>query len=267
MLYEYRDIYMNHARLYDGWNTKSKNDLCYEYCSEDKNIDRELCLSAIIYRFWSLPMKAYYTQQQIIATENDCYNWLITSVLAVLNSRPWENKKSTLYNDENAPEKAINVCFSNEKINFFVSCQRERRKLNYTSLSLEGIQEGCSDSFFTKGKSIDVVRKVSLKELVLKYFKRDQYIVSFIMDSIMNMNFIKTDNYGIRFDLVALKKHLRTLPEKYCIEFSKEYSIDLEEVKKAANDIRSLKYDKLNCLVKRTLDTFSRDKELLEILC
>lgn len=267
MLKEYRKIYKDRAILYDGWQTKGKSELVKEYLETNN----DYCLCAIFYRFWSLPTNAYYSQKKKIATENDCYNWLVNSIMYTLSHKAWEDKNTSIYEDPLGPEKSIIINFNSEKINFFVSCKRQKRILNYNSLSLDELEENSSDSYFSRAKEKNVVSKSFYKDKISSLFNNKEYLASFILDSIINFNFIISFNENgirkVKFDYSRLKKHLRRLNEEYCNFFSNYYDIDNKEVEQAIKFVSNLSYSKMERDMKNIFLGMSKDKELLDILC
>ena len=270
MLREYKELYKKRACLYEGWNTKGKSELVLEYLDPKKK-DKESCLSAVFYRFWNLPYSTYFSQRKIIASENDCYDMLVTAIMYVLNNRPWEREDSSLYQDLKGPEKAIAIRYKSEKINFFVSCQRQKRTLNYNSLSLEALQENTSDSYFTPYYDKDTINNDYYKQKILNLFNEKDYFAAIVLDSIINFNFITSkENKGItqnQFNYTKLKQHLQSLDDFYIDFFIYNYGVDKEEITEAVNDIKNLNYNNLTRKLNRLFLMMRNDKELMQTLC
>ena len=272
MLYEYKQYYKESASQYPGWSKKNKNELCFEYAHLSPGVDKDSCLSAIIYRFWYLPHSAYYSQATKIATEQDCYTWLITSILFVLKTQPWEDTNSSLYKAYTGPERAICKKFDNEKINFFVAAKRQKRYLNYSSISLNELEEGDhSDSYFTPTKDRNVVTKCYLDDMIISLFNKNDFVAAFAIDSILYSNFIdsevENEKRVAKFNYKRLKHHLHYLDTNYCRYFSKRYNLNYDDVLYACNEITTLSTTRLSNKLTNLFRKMSQDTSLLEVLC
>lgn len=271
MLTEYKNLYKENARRYPGWNTATRSELCYDYVKlvkEGKDGQAQDCLSAILYRFWNLASHAYYAQEKVIATENDCYNWLVESVMFCLKSKSWEDPDSTIYKDPNGPEKAINVCFTNEKINFFVGAKRQKRVANYDSFSLEALQEDASDSYYMPVYDEDVVSSSFFYKMIKDYYNKKDYLPAFILDSVLELDFfdrsVENNMPCYQFSRRKLKHHLREMDETYCKYFAQRYNLNSDDVLKASKYVTNLSYDRMTRGVNNFFKSLERNKTFME---
>jgi hypothetical protein len=94
----------------EDWRSVDRNYLCFK-CCEYENKDDTLFnayLSAIIVRYWHLIKSNLFRGKGAYSCQ-DCYNWLIDSILGTLKTKSWLNPDSSLFNDPLAPDKSINV--------------------------------------------------------------------------------------------------------------------------------------------------------------
>lgn len=272
MLTEYKNIYKKKALDYPEGKKLEKSELCFRYCDlvDNNSPYADACLSEIIYRFFNLPMNAYYSQEKIIATEEDCYNWLITSITYCLKTRAWNDQSSTIYNDPNGPEKSINTCFRDERMNFFVAAKREKRSLNYNSLSLDILQEDASDAYYMPVYDDDVIVNSVFYDTIRKYYLKKDYLPAFTIDAIADYDFFdRTEEEGKivrQFNKKKLKKHLRNIDDRYCKIFAKKYNLDYSDVLDSSKYITSLTYDRMDRRVNNLFKLLSRDQNLIEEL-
>lgn len=253
MLDEYRSLYKTAADSIPEWGQMTRSELCFAYAASNDDYERQCYIGAIMCKFWSMMTKSYYKQQVRIANEGDCYNWLVTAVLYVLEYKPWEDAKSSLYNDPLAPEKAINTCFKNEMLNFFVAANRHKRKLSYSSYSLDSVVEDSAgnehlmevaDEETTPIDEID--SKLSWSLVVQRYFKAKDYFSAFTIDAFLRLNFNLTKS-GIEDSAIRkqLSKHLSEISDAYCENFAKTYALDVNAVLRSRKYVCDLSMNKL----------------------
>jgi len=231
---EAKQTYTDVADLYPGWKDKSRSELCREYVElKDKNDPAsEYCLSAIICKFWNLMSHNYYNQQVKIATPEDCHAWVIDSILFVLKQHVWTDPNSTLYNDPDAPEKAINVCVTNEKINFFVAQKRHKRVLNTTSYSLDALLEESSDDYYLPCSDNYHFLERSFDKYILDAFIRRDYVEAFSLYILLkNQKLVeKKIEDNIKYDRINYSKLkqclMESLNDKFAQEFAKHFKLN-----------------------------------------
>lgn len=264
MLDEIKNNYYEHANLLPDWKKLSGNDLCFKYIecknNNDKNLDNYL--SAIIYKFWSLAVKAYHSQGLKLATPEDCYSWLIDSIQYVLEHHVWTDPNHKLYNDPKAPEKAINVVFNSTKINFFVSLTRQKRKIDATSLSLDDLSEEKSEAYFLPVFDKYNLLENKLTDMVTSLYNSYEYFDSVCLDIIINEGLVEggDDRYK------KLRQRLKALDDNYAMLFSTLYGIDIKDVQKSISYIRSLSTDEMQTKIIRLIFKLRHDKEILSIV-
>lgn len=275
MLDEIKEAYYNNADILKDWKKMSGNDLCFLYLKykEENNPLLDNCLSAIIYKFWSIAVKAYHSQGIKIAYPEDCYNWLVDSIMYVLENHVWTDPDHSLYNDKKAPEKAINVVFTSTKINYFVAQTRQKRKIDATSISLDGISEEASDAYFIP---VTDDYKLIETELVVSFYNKQKYFDSICLDLILNEGLLvdSDDEYTEDLDNMKdcdvkyrkLKKRLKSLDDDYSELFSTTYGLNYDDVKKSVDYVKNLKSSDLNMRLDRFVNELKHNEKFIGVL-
>ena len=267
MLDEIKESYYNNADILKDWKKMSGNDLCIKYVELKENNDplSENYLSAIIYKFWNVATKFYYSQGIKLATPEDCYNWLIDSIQYVLEHHVWTDQNHKLYKDPKAPEKAINVVFNSTKINFFVANTRQKRKIDATSISLDGISEETSDAYFLPVYDNYDLNSEEFKKIIVSYYNNYEYFSSICLDLIINEDVVdKSEDINVKYK--KLKWRLKTLDDNYAELFSSTYGLDYGDVKRTIEYISNLDYSSIEIKLNRLINTLKHSNNLLDIL-
>ena len=269
MLDDLKNIYYQKADVLDSsWKKLSGNELCFKYieCLNTQSLENlDNYLSAIIYKFWSVAVKAYYSQGLKLAAPEDCYNWLIDSILYVLKHHVWTDPTHNLFNDPRAPEKAINVVFTSTKINYFVSLTRQKRKVDTQSLSLETISEEKADSYFLPVYDNYNFLELNLIKLIKKLYKSNEYFSSICLDLVLNENLIDRSNNQV-LQYKKLKKRLRSLDDNYAKFFSALYDVPYDSLLRSVQYISNLSNIELDVKISRFFNELQHNKELISIL-
>jgi len=266
MLSEYKEIYKNNAALLEGWEKMDRNDLCRKYVElKEKNATVPDCyISAIIYKFWNILVSQYYSQQIKIFNEEDCYDWIIESILYVLDKHVWTDPTNILYNDPKGPEKAVHVKSKHLKGNFLVYSNRQKRKSNMFTKDIDSptFSESVSDD------CLGVLTKTWLNTKVKEFFKKKLYLEAFSLDAILYDNLFSVDKNQniVYFNIKQLKHHLRTLDERYCALMSETYEMNYDLIKNASDYLINVDGGKLEKKITKMLFLWSKDKEFIEYL-
>ena len=141
MFNECKQAYESSASSIPGWKNIDKNELCNLYIQNEDNPSlRDAYFSAIILNYWGDINKLYY-KTNYTATKEQCYDWLIDSILYALKMRRWLNKDSSVYGDPNGPDKVINRKLKHTRINHLIAANRQKRMLNIGTLSVDEIDD------------------------------------------------------------------------------------------------------------------------------
>ena len=257
-----REVYIQAASIIPGWEELSRNDCANGYLKykEENGKLANAYLSALILKFWNILNRNYYTQTVKIANEFDCHDILIDGILKALDAHVWTDPKNVLYGDPNGPEKAINVCLMSTKINFFNATSRQKRCVNYANASLDKLEEDSSEGFYMPSEdSEDDLQVGFFDNKVKELFKSGEYVVAFVLDGIITFNFFDVENGEFVFNFKQLKHHLKYIDDSYLDIFSKNYNLDLEEVKKAYNEMSILLDSDIDKLVDSAFTLLKQD--------
>ena len=268
MLKDYVKNYSDYADAVIGkeWRNMGRSDLCFSCCEfEDK--DKSLYnayLCALVVRYWHL-IRSNVVQGSGAYDENDCYNWLIDSILGTIHAKSWLNPESSLYNDPLAPDKSINVRMKSHRQGFYQwsNCQKRSGDFSINS-SYESLFEDCGDAAFpiddTTQNTIDY--NMSVNDLIRKEFSNKNYMGSFTIYGIINadvFDYIKEgkDRYT-KFNKKKLSSYVRHLDDDFCREFSDTIDLPVEDVKKAVDCCKSLSRIRVYTIIDNTINGLSK---------
>lgn len=260
MLEEYKELCRQTADSIDGWRDLTKNELCIAYVKNRGNEDiQNAYLGAILYRYWNLIPKYHYLSSSC-ATPEDCYEWLVDSVLCCVNLAVWENPKSSIYNDPNGPDKVINRCMKCARLTYYQFVNRKKRRDNFGLLSIEDLQEEFGSSTFEpKDDSQDIdITAVFIKDFIITKFRSKDYFIAFLLDCIISKDVfdlmrLEKDSYQ-ELNVRKLCRTINSLDESYVKEFSLTYDISEEDVSKG---FRYLKMVPQAAMRKKVIESMS----------
>lgn len=267
MLDEIKQSYYEHANILSDWKKLNVNQLCYKYVELEKINDPYLenYLSAIIYKFWNIAVKAYYAQGIKLAAPEEFYNWLIDSIQYVLKHHVWTDEKHRLFNDPKAPEKAVNVVFNSTKINYFVAQTRQKRKVDATSMSLDSISEEVSDSYFLPTLDNYNLIETDLNRIISDLYKKYNYFSSICLDLLVNEDLVdNSDDVNIKYK--KLRFRLKQLDANYAKLFSVLYGAKYEDVLKSVNYITSLDPSEIETRINKLIKELRHSDYIKDIL-
>lgn len=282
MLDELRRSYEQHADIYvPGWRQLTKNELCNKYiecgiATDDYieckgNTVQTAYFSAIVAKYWSSINRAY-NKCGATASKEDCYEMLLDAIMYTLKTKPWVTPGNKLYQDPNGPDKSINVNLSSSISGYFQFSNCHKRKANAAAISVEYLKETSGDCAF-KGSAIYPEDDGDLvNSLVVKNFKTMNYIASFAIDGAANGDCFKysRDSKGYivsEFSRRMLNRHIRQLDPQYLHEFSIKYKLDFTAVKEAAELCSTTSTERVDTIVKRTLNELKHSKYLVGEQC
>lgn len=268
MLEEYKLQCKAKADSILGWEQLSKNDLCNRYIETEDASIRDAYLAAILYRYWKLIPKFYYQSSNVCSPE-DCYDWLVESVLCALNCKRWTESDSSIYKDPNGPDKVINRAMKCARLNFYQFINRKKRKDNFGLLSLDELKENLHDNSVDiedPESTVDDETTLSLKEFIKDVFNGKEYFLAFMLDCIITENIFDKEAESVRLNQKSLTKLLRELDDIYATQFAARYSFDVDVVRHALAYCQGLTSTKIQSKIEYNLLKLKHDKKLLEVL-
>lgn len=240
--------------------------MCFKYLQyKDTNIElADDYLSAIICRFYPKVYKNFYNQTKQYVSETDCYDWLTTAVLYVLDSKVWENPNSSLYGDPLAPEKAIYIKMNGAKLNHWTASMRQKRKLTTESISLDELSENASEDFYVPYYDQYSFFNDYIIDMVRNFFKIRDYFPAFMLDLILTANVFDKDLSGdVSFNDKRLKHYMLNINDEYCKIFSDSYNLSYKSVKRASDYVKSMRSDDVTNKILELKRILSKNQELL----
>lgn len=229
MIQETKEIYKELANLYvPDWETKNKNDLVREAIVHKKDSSYDGYISAIVLRYWG-KMIAYYHKCKLVISVEDAHAWLVEAIMYAVRKHPWTNPDSSIYEDENGPDKVINRVIESRRLTFYQQLNRYNRKINSCLLSIESMTEDFADA---NTPTINDNYTVEYDDIILETFSVKDYFNSFMLDAIIYENCTLDENH-----LGPMCKHLRFLDDHYCRIFANRYNLDFDRVKRASSYI------------------------------
>lgn len=268
MLDEYKHIYIECANIVPNWKDLSKTELANLYIENENTNLANSYFSALMCKYWNLIGSYYYKQRIKIASETDCYDWLIEGITKALNKRVWKDPNNVLYNDKIGAEKAMTVCISSARLTFYQYTQHDKRSLNYTLLSLDALQENSSDGFFIPYEDEYENLQSYLKGFITKYFDKKDYFVCFLVDALFNANVLvdKTGELDYNINIGKFCKYIADMDESKLEAFAKENELDKDAVKSAFVYIQNMPHYRIHSNLNRVVNLLKHDDNLHSLL-
>ena len=252
MLDENKKIYEQVANTYTPeWKDLDKNEII-RLASIHKGNKREGYISAAILCYWS-KLGTYYYKAYLVACPEDIHEWLVESIMYAVNKHPWTDPSKNIFNDPNGPDKVVNRCMESRRLTFYQQLNRYKRSINSAILSLDTLTDEYKDVCMP-GK--EDTYSIEIQDLVLNFWKEEQYLKAFIVDILVYEIYNEDDNLIKR--LFSFLKHIDNM---YLTQFANRYNIPFEQIQKEAVLIKELHNKKLN---KRILYEFLRIKDILK---
>lgn len=272
MLDDLKRIYEESASLIPQWKTLGRSELCRRYVQAkcDGSTLTDSYLSAIICSFWNLISHNYFSQQNPMATPEDCYEWVVDSILYCLDKKVWTDPHSPLYEDPNGPEKSINVCVTSSRANYYVAQNRQKRFIALQTISLDYLKElypeVLDEAIFDE---VDA-HKDYIYNKIRELFNKQEYFKSFFLSYIINGNFIKKDCSGkyetLYFDQSACRKAVRSMTDEDGLVFAWQYGFDKDKVLRSLPYVRNMTYSQMEASQASLFRYLKGDPEFISLL-
>lgn len=266
MLYAHRQMYKQVADLIPGWQQIEKSELINKYI-EYEHTDKVLANSyaaAIIYKYWALIDKYYRLSMTSSVEKETCCEWLADAFLYTVKHRKWTDPNNKLYTDKNAPDKVLNRCMNSERHIFYQSANYDCRKANYSSLSIQNLQEQKLD--YMLPHEIDHDQEyLWLKDIITKKFNDKLYLEALVIDYIIYSNVFSRDkntNDAIfKFDLLV--KNIRNINKDYIKIICARYNLKSENIDRIYDEIHQYTVLKLRKQCRNIMEKFKEEFKFL----
>lgn len=267
MLDEYKNLYIQKASNIKDWDKVDKNYLCKK-CLEfesDKTVYDEY-MAALICRYWNLIPK-FYSMSTNLAEPEDCYNWLIDSIMYALKHRQWENPDSPIFGDPKGPDKVINRCMKSSRLIFYQFKNRKKRRKEYQFVSIDELKENLeSDYFDIEDPSAKVDEdSIDIEFFIEQTFNKKEYFLSFILDQVFHEDVFESEDNKYFFSLKKLVKRFKDIDSSYAEYFSDKYSIDKDSVIQAIILAKNIPESKIKHRIEELLLRLRHSKIIKDI--
>ena len=242
----------------------SNTEIAGKYLSSSSIMERNKYISYLICQSWNLLQKIYYTNNNGVLSEEDCYDIFMQTLHYVLNSHVWTNKKSTLYEDDKAFDKAMAITIQSRRKNFLKAKFRQKRIINSTNYSLDSLEENYTDGYFTSNEDHYLIDDIyeQIKDEILYYIRYNLYLTALILESIIYGDMY--DDEG-NFNHRKLKKHLKNLSPEFKEYFKKKYSISNKDFDNET-DFSKLSFNEFEDKIKKSFTTLKYNDKIQMIL-
>lgn len=259
MLNELKLNYENLANVLDiDWKHINKNDLCNLCVKHEGTVDYDAYVAAIILRYWSKLDKLKYKtyKDRIHCPDEDIYDIFIEGILYALKNKRWLQEDSTLFNDRNGPDKAINIKIKYLFMNYLHYTFRQKRILNINIYSIDKNTEMYGDSLKDDSKDFyyDNYNMDDLKSYISNLILVKDYFTAFLVDGFIN----------ISVEDKELINHLKTLDDGYAKIFSDNYNLDYDLIKRSITYINNLTTKQIKDKIKYSKFILSKTLDLLK---
>lgn len=269
-----KDILLSYEQVADsvvpGWRDMNKNDLVNRCVDAEGNKTLyDGYISAIVARYWPLATKFYY-QNSSSVTPEECYGWLLDSILYILDKKQWRDPTKAVYNDPNGPDKVINRCMISARLMFYQASNCISRRINYQLYSADGLQEELGDAAFPAIEDDNINRVSDMSdELVIRAFSKKDYFSCAVIDNIAHKDTYDVIKEGkniyTKFNPKKLAKVLRQCGDEYCDKFSRKYNVDVSEMKTEVSKIKQFSSEKMYRWINRSLQKLRDNKNIQEM--
>ena len=218
--------------LIPNWKDINKNELVIRACNCTNKQLKDAYIAAIMLNYWT-KIESYYYKCKLVTCPEDIHMWLTIAVMYVLKHKPWENPKSSIYEDPNGPDKVINRIIESKRLTFYQQLNRYKRKINSAITSLDTLVEDYKDVFIP---TYNDEHNFIYDDIIVKFFEKKDYFICFMLDAILYEDVLSDGELNKR----KLASYLRNLDDIQCMVFSERYNISLDKVLYSIQFVTSL---------------------------
>lgn len=292
VLQQIKQSFIDCAAGLGDYDSISKTDLANGYCDADEagdELKRSQYYAALMLRYWYKIYEYAKSCASMRLEIEDFVGWLDDSFYWAFRYRRWRDPDNPLHNDPNGPDKVFNQCFFSTRGRYYQHSNKEVRKLNWTSASLNALEENVGDHADVLGDEDNLLQE---RELVKNLLNNSKFMDALVVDGILYQDVfdeVKTKEtmqvyvdddeegnpiyedeeyykYSHVFNLKKLVKHIKHLDSDFTQYFVKFYDMDPELSKKFKEKVDSISPNRVNIVVKRTLYNLAKDKNILQML-
>ena len=318
---ELQMVFKREAEGLGDYQSLTKTELANGFCDADESGDelkRSQYWSALMLRYWYKIYEWIQNSKSCKLQPEDFVDWLNNSLVDAFYYRSWRweyeavvqhgkfiewkldehgNKISNEHYwkvDPNAPDKSINYFISARRGKEYQALNKQKRKSNVLTYSLDAHMEDTGDYALEKAGAVENPDTGNvIQYIVSKFLNQGRTIEALILDGIACQDSMKeikkshyeTDEeideetgeitevkekvytYDYEFDPRRLVKHLNTINQDFMKNyFSIEYCVSLAECDEILKKLKSLNNSKLYNYIKKTLINIRQDTDIMECL-
>lgn len=259
------------------YEKKTPNELGNGYCDAEEAGDivlRDGFFAALVLRYWYKIYKYAASSKSTRLELEDFLDWLIEAISLALKYRRWRDPSNKLFKDKNAVDKVINCCCATVRNFYYQAFNKDKRKLNYLTASLETQIENAGDAAIFENSFTE--EPDAAAEFINSYVQKDKLISAIILDNIAYFDAFKEKEFTRTvtslnaeeepeqikqkyvertFDVGLLVKNLKKLNEGYFLGFMQRYHLSEAKMVSIEKGWKKLSKDQLTKEVNNTLLT------------
>jgi hypothetical protein len=290
------ELYLTYEKCASGipnWNKLSKSELADGFCDADDSHDelkRSQYYAALMCKYWYMIPYMQHNCQSLNDSLNmsleDFADWLSESLNVAFKYRRWRDPNNPLSKDPKSPEKIINRCIFSTQKRWYSFYNKDKRRVNVYSYSLEESEDLHGDSADGLSVEDDTAEQDYCHDIVQHLLDSNKYLEAFIVDGIcyqdvfkQNIKKIKTgelDEYRHKivyedvtntFSTKKLADHIATIDDSFIDYFTSTYSIqDKESLKIKLLELKSEPHNKLVTKLKKIMLSMRTNEEVMGLL-
>ena len=283
MLEEIRESYELKAANIHSWRTISKEDLANLYFAYENDPSlKEIYFSCIVLKFWGMIGRMYISCKSINIPIETCYDWLIDSLMYVLEKRVWKDPSNKYYNHPTAFNMMVIKRLTTVKKLYLRILNVQSRSGELLWMYTEDIQAKMVSSSHIQGNIIgdnvqslllaqlihdeyeDVKGDILCRDIVQHYLDDKKELNAVIINAICFSDAMHKANKKLVVDREALKEQILNSAVKSSV--LEDYVADKIRLDKAYKRIQTASARRLNSYIRDTLTSLRNDPFVLKLV-
>lgn len=245
----------------------SCTEVADKYLSSSSISEKNKYVSFLICNNWNLLQRIFYTNNNSVLTEEECYDIFIQTFHYVIKMHVWTNPDSSLYNDSQAFEKAMAITIQSRRKNYLKAKFRQKRIVNNTNFSLDNLEEDFQEGYFSKQEDnlidVSITKDIysAIESEIIRYCGYKLYLTGLILEGIIYHNTYDEDG---DFDMRKMKKYLKNLSPEFRLYFKEKYHCadDFNEL----TDFSNMNFTELETKIRNSFTTLKHNDIIKEVL-
>ncbi len=229
---------------------------------EHNELAKNQYYSALMLRYWYKIYKYKESCKSLRVEDTEFITWLSEALYATLYYKDWLNPNKPVSKDKKAVDKIINRCCFSVRGRKYQEANKDKRKLNYMTLSIEDSKEKYGNSSKLDPSACDS-NNLFVDGIVDMYVRENKLLEAMIVDHIGYQDVFK-ENKTTKTHTVLEKNdegELEEVSDKY---YKYSYSFDAKKLKNKMLKIDDeyLRYFYETYIDESAIKTFDEFKEL-----